>query len=150
MFVWSNSRRRMARLVIAVAAAISGLVGVLTAASADDGGPKPNGWPTATCSEWHPCTSPPATTAPPATTPAATTTTTTPPATTTTTRAPSTSATTPASTTTAPVWTEPQLPVTGARPAVVGWSIAFGATLLAGGVLLLLLRRRRTREGGVA
>lgn len=50
-----------------------------------------------------------------------------------------------------PVWTEPNLPVTGARPGVVAWAGGAGLLLIAAGAGLLLWRRRRDRSAiGVA
>jgi hypothetical protein len=165
-------RNVFSRVTIAAAAAVTaGLIGLASpAAATDDPYPPKGGWPTPTCGgKWHPCTtSPPATTRPPrhttppppvkTTPPAPPVTTqpppppppvetTTPPATTVTRTVTETTSTAPPP----PVWTEPQLPVTGARPGVVGWSVGGGLALIGLGYgVLWFLRRRRAAADGVA
>jgi hypothetical protein len=160
-------RNVLTRLTVAAAAAVTagliGLAGLAGPAAATDDDPyaPKGGWPTPTCGgRWHPCTtSPPATTRPPRhTTPPPVETTpppppvttqpppaeTTPPTTVTRTRTGTGTGTETTNTTPPPpAWTEPQLPVTGARPAVVGWSVGGGIALIAAGIGLWLWARRR-------
>lgn len=134
--------RAAGRAIIVAGIVVLGLLGVaITQAGADDGGPKApqGGWPKPS----------PTTITQTVTKPAETVTTT---VTETETETATKTRTRTKTQAPPPVWTEPNLPVTGARPGVVAGAAGAGLLLIAVGVGLLVWRRRRDQApaNGVA
>lgn len=136
MRVRVNRRRAVAAALTTIAVLGLAIVGLTGYATADDGGPRvpQGGWPKPTPTTVTITRTQPAETV----TQPAETVTETITQTTTATRTRTATKTAPP-----PVWTEPNLPVTGARPAVVGVATGGGVLLIAGGVALLWYTRRR-------